>query len=133
MYWRATASGAPPELAAKSDGDHSAPFRSCFWMSDHSLRSKRPDTPFRLLTGLETATFGGYATRRWTCRASAAHIVFAVHLGQLRLDVGTDLDQDRALPVAGVAITPLRQYFATKTTWMRSLKTQCRPLRCYPS
>ncbi len=35
MYWRAMASGAPPQLAAKSDGDHSAPFRSRFWMSDH--------------------------------------------------------------------------------------------------
>ncbi len=45
MYWRAMASGAPPELTAKSDGDHSAPFRSRFWMSDHPLRSKRPDTP----------------------------------------------------------------------------------------
>jgi hypothetical protein len=64
MYWRTMEIGAPPQLEAKYDGDHSAPFQYRFWRSGRSLRSKRLDTPLRLFTRFETATLGGYSTSR---------------------------------------------------------------------
>ena len=56
--------GVPPQREAKQDGDQSTPFQSRVWMSGRSLRSRRLDTPSRLLTRFGTATFGGYSTRR---------------------------------------------------------------------
>ena len=56
--------GAPPQLEAKQDGDHSAPFQERFWISGRASRSRRLDTAFRLFTRLEAATVGGYATSR---------------------------------------------------------------------
>ena len=59
MYVLIIESGAPPQLAAKYEGDHrqepkhlSNPACDCF-------RSIRLDTPLRLLTSFETETLGG--------------------------------------------------------------------------
>ena len=56
--------GAPPQIEARQDGDHSTPFQERFWISGRASRSRRLDTPFRLFTRLKTTTFGGYATSR---------------------------------------------------------------------
>ena len=67
MYCLMIDKGAPPQLAAKYDGDHRAPFQSCFWMLSCPFRRIiRLDTPLRLLTNFATDTFGGYVTNRWT-------------------------------------------------------------------
>ena len=51
--------GAPPQDEAKYDGDYSMFFQYLLAMSGRSLRSRRLETPLRLFTMLETATFGG--------------------------------------------------------------------------
>ena len=59
MYLRVTSMDAPPQDEAKYDGDHSMFFQYLLAMSGRSLRSRRLETPLRLFTMLETATFGG--------------------------------------------------------------------------
>lgn len=58
--------GAPPQLAAKYEGDHSTPLKYRPAISGRSSRNNRDDTPLRLLTSFESVTFGGYSTSRWT-------------------------------------------------------------------
>lgn len=58
-YSRTTESGAPPQDAAKYDGDHRTPRRKRPARSGRSLRSRRLDTPFRLFTSFDSGTFGG--------------------------------------------------------------------------
>jgi predicted dehydrogenase len=59
-------------------------------MSVLSLRSRRLDTPLRLFTRFDTATFGGYSTVHQQVHV----IVLAVHFDQLRLEVGAYLGKD---------------------------------------
>lgn len=66
MYWRTTLMGAPPQEAAKYDGDHSTPDQYRWARSGLDFLSSLEDTPLRLLTKLETATFGGYSISRCT-------------------------------------------------------------------
>lgn len=58
--------GAPPQLAAKYDGDHSMPLKYRPVISGRISRTRRDDTPLRLFTSFESATLGGYSTNRWT-------------------------------------------------------------------
>ena len=51
--------GAPPQLEAKYDGDHSMFFQYLLAMSGRSFRNRRLDTPLRLFTRFDTATLGG--------------------------------------------------------------------------
>jgi len=51
--------GAPPQLAAKYDGDQSTPFQYRAAKAGRSSLSKRLDTPFRLFTNEDTECFEG--------------------------------------------------------------------------
>ena len=64
MYCRIMLIGAPPQDAAKYDGDQRTPFQYRRSRSFRSFLSNRLDTPFRLLTRADTATFGGYSTNK---------------------------------------------------------------------
>ncbi len=64
MYWRMMAIGAPPHEQAKYDGDHNTPLKYWLRMAGLCLRNTRLETPLRLFTRVDTATFGGYSTRR---------------------------------------------------------------------
>lgn len=64
MYCRIILIGAPPQDAAKYDGDQRAPFQYRRSRSFRSFLSNRLDTPFRLLTRADTATLGGYSTNK---------------------------------------------------------------------
>ena len=58
--------GAPPQEAAKYEGDHNTFFQYRFFKSGRSLRSIRMDTPFKLFTSTDTANFDGYSTNKCT-------------------------------------------------------------------
>ena len=64
MYCRIILIGAPPQDAAKYDGDQRTPFQYRRSRSFRSFLSNRLDTPFRLLTRADTATLGGYSTNK---------------------------------------------------------------------
>jgi hypothetical protein len=51
--------GAPPQEAAKYEGDQRAPFQYFLWISGRSSLSNRLETPLRLFTRVEIETFGG--------------------------------------------------------------------------
>jgi hypothetical protein len=60
MYWRMMLSGAPPQDAAKQDGDQKCPrMLARFTRPVNSARSLRAETPLREFTSADTATFGG--------------------------------------------------------------------------
>jgi hypothetical protein len=60
-------SGAPPQDAAKYDGDHRCfPFQTRRFSSGKSRRISRDDTPLRLLIRRDSSTVGGYSISRWT-------------------------------------------------------------------
>ena len=60
MYWRMMLSGAPPQDAAKYDGDQKCPCMMCrFTRPANSARSRLAETPLSEFTSAETATFGG--------------------------------------------------------------------------
>jgi putative transposase len=57
MYWRTIPIGALPQEAAKYEGDQSTPFQQRRCRSGRSFRRRRLETPLRLFTSAETATF----------------------------------------------------------------------------
>ena len=61
MYAAMIESEAPPQDAAKYDGDH----RWLRWVRTvNRCRNRRADTPLREFTSAETATLGGYSIKR---------------------------------------------------------------------
>lgn len=58
-YWRSTAIGAPPTDPAQYDGDQRTPFQKQRCGPPYFCASRLLDTPFRLFTSFEPATFGG--------------------------------------------------------------------------
>src|ERR1039458_4381216 len=66
MYSFSTLIGAPPQDAAKYDGDQRTPFQYFFIRSGLSCRSNRLDTPLSELTRDDIECLGGYFSNRWT-------------------------------------------------------------------
>lgn len=58
-YWRRMPIGAPPQLAAKYDGDQRTSFQYFRSKSGRSSLSRRLETPFKLFTSEDTECFGG--------------------------------------------------------------------------
>ena len=105
-YWRMIASGAPPQEAAKYDGDH----KWSRWVRGRNCcRNRRDDTPLRLPTSFESCTVGGYSTSRWTWSSSPLNSTRAASKSA-HTPASTGSIAVRCSPVN----TP-RRYFVTKT------------------
>lgn len=63
-YCRMMDHGAPPQEAAKSLDDHNTSVKYRSAISGCCGLRRREETPLRLLTSVESATCGGYATSR---------------------------------------------------------------------
>ena len=72
-------------------GDQSTPFQWRLWLSGRCWRSKRLETPLRLFTSEETASFGGYSTSRCTRSPSPSISTSVARVGAY---VGEDCAQD---------------------------------------
>ena len=81
----------------------------------------------RLLTNLESATFGGYSTSTWTWSS------LSIGFDQARLESRGRYaveEVPQAFPVARAAsVKTFLRYFVTKTKWTCNAKTQCLPVR----
>ena len=66
IYCLMISNGAPPQEAAKYEGLHSMFFQYLFSMSGRCFLRSLEETPLRLFTRVEMATFGGYSTSRCT-------------------------------------------------------------------
>src|SRR3954464_15047715 len=92
-------------------------------MSGCCCLSRREETPLRLLTRVDNATFGGYSTRRCTWSSSPL-----VSTRTASKSWQTFVKMARNVSWAASVKTPLR-YLVTKTKCAWSLNTQCLPVR----
>src|SRR5579859_1711151 len=92
-------------------------------MSGRCWRSKRLETPLRLFTSEEIASFGGYSTSRCTWSSSPS-----ISTSVACASEQTSAKMPRRTSSARASNTR-RRYFATKTKCTCNWKTQCRPCR----
>lgn len=116
-------SGAPPQDAAKYDGDH----RCSRWVRRlNCRRSRRLDTPLRLFTSREICTVGGYSTSRCTWSSSPLNSVrTAPKSVQTLANTG-------CIAVRCSSVNTPRRYFVTKTKCTRRADTHDLPRRISP-
>src|SRR5215471_5939502 len=123
MYCRIMLMGAPPQDAAKYEGDQSAPCQYFLAMSGRWRLKTRLEAPLRLFTSAETASLGGYSTSRCTwSRSPSISTIVASNLAQMALKMPFNVSR------AGLSNTR-RRYLATKTKCTCKLNTQCLPCR----
>src|SRR5215475_3740036 len=123
MYCQIMLMDAPPQDAAKYEGNQSAPCQYFLAMSGRWRLKTRLEAPLRLFTSAETATLGGYSTSRCTWSRSPS----------ISTRVASNLRQTppkTAFSVSREALSNAkRRYLATKTKCTCKLKTQCLPCR----
>src|SRR5262245_35588114 len=123
MYCRTMFMGAPPQDAAKYEGDQSTPCQYRCLISGRSLRSTRLEAPLRLFTKLETDIFGGYSMSKCTWSSSPS-----ISINSHWKSWQTLAKMSRRRWMASASKT-LRRYFVTNTKCACILKTQCLPCR----
>src|SRR5215471_15377967 len=123
MYCRIMLMGAPPQDAAKYEGDQSTPCQYFLARSGRWRLKTRLEAPLRLFTNAETASLGGYSTSRctWSRSPSIATRV-ASNLAQMPLKMPSNVCR------AAWSKTR-RRYLATKTKCTCKWNTQCLPCR----
>ena len=121
-YWRMIASGAPPQEAAKYDGDHR--WSRCV-RNRNRCRSRRDETPLRLFTSLDSCTVGGYSTSRCTWSSPPLNSTRAAPKS------AHTSARTGCIAVRCASVNTPRRYFVTKTKWTCRANTHDLPRRTF--